>query len=191
MKNFTYILFIVLLMAMASCSTDSEAILETASVERIDIVLDGTEKEYIYLEQDNFQGLSDLVQYDLTNGTNQVDFKIKIDDQRTLIFKVFNDLTDELWAYVQDYSTFPAQNLEDKTYYVKAELHGGGETAAFKSHIPGVYPQGITLNTFRVESYDPETQEVLCRIVGLPMLATSSSNEELVITGTFRGFVNM
>ena len=176
---------------MASCSTEEAVITSSQDVtERIDMVLQGNDSEYIFKQSEQEDLSEDLVDYNFYGSpSHQVDFKVNLDENRTLIFRIMNETIWNPWESEEGYSIYSTDELDDKQKYVTVEMENGGEVPSYMSNI-GNYPQGTYLNVFQIEDYDPANNEILCRIVDLPIVSTTGQNgETLTINGTFRGSI--
>jgi hypothetical protein len=176
--------------AMASCTTEEAVITAPEKViERIDMVLEGSDTEFIFLQSPEDEIAQDLIQYNFYgNPSHQIDFKVNLDEARTLIFRVVNEADWNPWETESSYSVYASQDLEDKQKYVTVELTHGGEVPAYQSNIGGEFPQGTYLNVFRIERYDPSNNEILCRIIDLELVPTAGDHSDiLTVNGTFRG----
>lgn len=184
----TFILFVFAII-LSSC-TGEDAVLESADIpmERIDLEFEGAAQAAYFLTGET-DPLTDLVAYRQFSGASRFDILLHLDDQTVLEFKITDELNAQPWtAAGQSYSVYPDEDLEDKQQYVHAELHGTGEVPEYMSHSADA-PAGILVSVFRVVEYNPVTEEVLCRIAGLPLFKSGYPDEIIRINGTFRGSV--
>ena len=175
-----------------ACSEVEESPIGISDVtERIDIVLEGNDTEFIYEQSLESESDQDLIEYNFYGiPSNQIDFKVNLDAGRTLVFTVINQTVDNPWAVETSYSLFPSSEIEDKQFFVNAALETGGEVPAFLSDHGEEFPSGTYVNVFQVVEYDPIDQEILCRVIDFPLKSTSGDQEIVTINGTFRGAVN-
>ena len=194
MKHLTkHLAFIITLgLVISSCSVNEVSIKDPLQVvERIDIKITNDVDEYYYL--DNIQGSDkqDLVRYNFYGTpSDRIDYIVQLDEYKTLIIRLHNRMNMNPWQYAgESYGTFAPQDLDDKFKYVTIELKSGvhSESSSFLSNVGENLPQGGILDVFRIEKYDTENMEMLCRLNHVVLYEKSDPNNSIQIDGTFRG----
>lgn len=193
MKQFHAYLAIILTAAImfTACSVNEVSITDPQKVvERIDIKITNALDEYYYLDNIQENTNQDLVRYNFYGTpSDRIDYIIQLDNEKTLIIKLHNRINMNPWQYADSYGTFAPQDLDDKFKYVTMELKNGAssESSAFISNAGQNIPQGGLLDVFRIEKYDTENMDMLCRINHAVLYQKSNPENSIKINGTFRG----
>lgn len=192
LKNLTLTLIAGITLLASSCTTDETAPMINVSkvMERVDIKIVGSTTEYFYNESLQEESANDLIDYKFYgNGSNKIDFIIKIDADRTITIKINNKLYPNPWEINDSYGTFAPQDQDDKFKYVTIELTDSknSETKTFVSNVGENIPQGGFLDVFRIEKFSTSDLETLCRINNLVLYQVENPTNSIVIDGTFRG----
>ncbi|MEZ5008529.1 MAG: hypothetical protein R2728_11330 [Chitinophagales bacterium] len=174
-----------------ACSVNEVSITDPQKVvERIDIKITNALEEYYYLDNIQENTNQDLVRYNFYGTpSDKIDYIIQLDNDKTLIIKLHNRINMNPWQYAESYGTFALQDLDDKFKYVTIEMNNGAssESSSFTSSIDENIPQGGFLDVFRIEKYDTEKMEMLCRINNAVLYQKSNPENSISINGTFRG----
>ncbi|MEZ5008168.1 MAG: hypothetical protein R2728_06240 [Chitinophagales bacterium] len=181
------------LFIVTSCSEEPQLIKVAPEqvVERIDMVLESDDREYIYKQSQESDQSEDLVAYN-TFGTssNNIDFNIRISDNRKLTIKLTNNELTNPWEYANlSYAIYPAQEEDDKSKFVRVELETTNEgTSNYISNYGNEFPNKPNLNAFTIEEYNVEKSELLCRIKDVTIIPENGNEgEAITLNGTFRG----
>ena len=124
LKNLTLTLITGITLLASSCTTDETAPMINVSkvMERVDIKIVGSTTEYFYNESLQEESANDLIDYKFYgNGSNKIDFIIKIDDDRTITIKINNKLYPNPWEINDSYGTFATQDHESFPRHMSQE----------------------------------------------------------------------
>lgn len=183
----------IILLTLNSCSNDCvdcAAINPQKVAERVDVKLQGDEVEYFYNQSLQEDVSSDLVRYNFYgNSSSDIDYIIQLGENKILTVKLHNSAISNPWAYKDSYGTFPAQELGNKFKYVTIELEDmtSSESITYVSNIGEEVPRGGLLDVFRIENYDINKSDMLCRINRMKLYQRGFTENSITIDGTFRG----
>ncbi|MEZ5003744.1 MAG: hypothetical protein R2730_11995 [Chitinophagales bacterium] len=187
------ILAISLMMVVSSCSKEEAIKLSPEQVtERIDMVIEGNDREYVYKQSQESDPTEDLITYNYYGlSANNIDFKINLSEDRTLTIQLTNKSLVSPWEHANtSYSIYPAQDEDDKVKFIRAKLEtkSEGNISNYVSNYSNEFPLSPNLNAFTIVEYNLEKSEMLCRLNNITIVPENGNEDEAItITGTFRG----
>ena len=186
------ILFAVIIIGFASCSTDGiEEIMSANNVtERVDIKITGDTHQYINEQSQESDATMDLVDFNFYGNTsNKFGFEVRLDNDLVLRITIQDDNMTSPWEQEGVFDVFAAQELNDKTRFVIMDVidNSIGEVKTYSSN--NISNSHAILNAFSIVEYNNTSKEILCRIDNVDLVDNSTDNT-ITINGTFKGAIN-
>lgn len=187
----TLITIVTIALTICSCSNEEPIITTPQEVtERVDIKIDDEEMYYYFEQSKEADQAVNLVELIGTTSPNRLTYVIRLSDQKTLKIDLVNKIVHQPWQVENSYyGIYPTEELNNKTKYITAQLvdNSNSETTTFSSNPLEGSPRGATIDAFRIEKYDEQKSETLCRINDLQLVMVGNPNKTITINGTYRG----
>ncbi len=186
------ILFAVIAISFASCSTDGiEAIISADHVtERVDLLISGDNDEYIYEQSQQSDASIDLVDFNHFQSSSDFSFEVRLSNDKTLNVILHDENSANPWSQEGiAFDVFAKQVLNDKSRYVTFEMidNSISETRTYTSnHISNHH---AILNAFSIQEYNYIDKEILCRMNDVQLIDINNSDNQLTLNGTFKGAI--
>ena len=178
------------ILIISSCNTnegcdDLGTCPQTDLTERTDIIIRGDlsiSDNQIYQVVEGEEGPVGYNFYG--NPSSDFDFIIDLSDGYKLIIRMYDAESLSPWDDVDiPYNIYPHQELSDRLKYVTADLQLGNDAFAYSSSFGEAYPRNITLDVFKITSYDG--QSIKSRIRDLVLYKNTDGSQLITINGTF------
>lgn len=172
----------VVVFSVSLCTTPDAV--EPEFMERTDIQVSGSLDLQAFAQSppDAAAELVRLVSFG--DPANRLDVEIRLSDIHVLILHVFDAGSPgtEVLAN-RAYNVYPPEEMEDKTFYVTAEIRQkGGETSTYLTQMGSNLPPGAVLNAVEFSLSGSTLQG---RIRDLPLYLNTNTSNTVTVNGTF------
>ena len=153
-------------------------------MERTDLVFTGDISMQAFLQSPQGEG-SDLIEL-MGYGVpvSRLDIAMDLGSGYALYLKIFNDISVDLSDLINDqYNIYAPEELEDKQYYMLAELWQEGENPTYYSNLGDNLPPGTNINALTLQSGDD--LQVHGRLRDVVLYNNTDPERSLLLNGTF------
>lgn len=172
----------VVVFSVSLCTTPDAV--EPEFMERTDIQVSGG-LELQAFNQSPPDAVNELIRLaPFGDPANRLDVEIRLSDTYVLILHAFdaNSPGTDVLAN-RAYNLYPPEEMEDKTFYVTAEIRQkGGETSAYLAPLGSNLPAGAMLNALELTLAGDVLQG---RIRDLPLYLNTNASNAVTVNGTF------